>query len=193
MVVRWQSRGNWAGRTASVVVRCADIARELGPDDRSAFGPIVWIRSDQPIDERGQTGIEPGISGRERSHLAAHELLEDLRWLLGVDRPRPAQHLVENDAKGVEIRAMVHLVGADRLLGSHVCGGPHHGSRTGRHLPELGRCLELGDSEIEQLHVGTGREPHVVRLQIAVDHAMSVRSLQRREDLDADVERFRGR
>ena len=93
----------------------------------------------------------------ERDHLAALDLQrDDARVLarIAADRPRARDHLVEDDADGVEIRARVDPVRAARLLGRHVLGRPHHDAGHGEVLLLRVEPPRLGDPEVDELEDG---------------------------------------
>ena len=48
----------------------------------------------------------------------------------------------------------------------------------------------LGEAEVDELHLTPGREHHVRRLEVAVDHALAVRFLEPGDDLHRDGERL---
>ena len=97
----------------------------------------------------------------------------------------PGQQLVEDHADRVEVGGGADRV-ALRLLGGEVLRGAHDRARQ-RHVRGAGaRDAEVGDARAALLV-----EDHVVRLQVAVDHAAAVREARRAQDLDDDVDRER--
>ena len=74
-----------------------------------------------------------------------------------------------------------------RLLGGEVLRGPHDRARQ-RHV----RGARAGDAEVGDARPALLVDDHVVRLQIAVDHAAAVREARGPQDLHDDVDRLRG-
>jgi hypothetical protein len=111
-----------------------------------------------------------------------------------------ANHLEEDDAQGVEIRARVEGL-ALRLLGRHVPRRSEDRARLRLHGIELaGLVVEhLGDAEVEDLEnlAGFARRSHfgeeqIVGLEIAVNDAFGVRLGQRAQGLQCRVDCVRG-
>ena len=71
-----------------------------------------------------------------------------------------------------------------RLLRGEVLGRAHDRAGLG-HVRGPGP----GDPEVRHFHVTGVVDDHVVRLEVAVDHAVAVREPRRLEDLDRDVDR----
>ncbi len=120
-------------------------------------------------------------------------LAEDPHEGVAVERHLAGEHLVEDDAEGVDVGAGVDAL-PRRLLGRHVVRRAEDHPRPG----ELGvRAADLGDAEVEDLHEAVVApatdEEDVVGLQIAVDDAAPVRGGQGRGDLGRDVEHLVGR
>ena len=104
-------------------------------------------------------------------------LHRDLDRRVAVERRLPGEELVEDDAEGVEIGALVDL-GAARLLGREVLRGADDRARLG-HLARPG----ARDAEVGDLDAALAVDEDVVRLDVAVDDPVPVREAQRREDL----------
>ena len=89
------------------------------------------------------------------------------------------QHLVEDDAERVDVRARVDPL-AHRLLGGDVVGRAEHPA--GRRHPVL---FELArDPEVGQLRPPLLVDQHVLRLDVAVDHVAGVGDAEPARDLD---------
>ena len=111
------------------------------------------------------------------------------------ERGAAGEHLVQHDAKRVDVGFIVDLDAAATLLGGHVARRAHHhvgrGARLRRRLLLGGRLRHLGDAEVEelgpltprQIRVDVGHEHDVVGLEIAVIDALFVGGGQRRGDL----------
>ena len=67
--------------------------------------------------------------------------------------------------------------------GRHVVGRAEHAPRDG----DAGRAEHTGDAEVGQLRLTPVGEQDVGRLDVAVDHAVVVRVLQRAADLQSDL------
>ena len=88
------------------------------------------------------------------------------------------QHLVEDDAEAVQIRASIQLLAA-RLLGAHVVRRAHHraGARHARR-----RIIGAGDAEIGQRRGAVIAQQDVVGLDVAVDETLLLRVVDRAGD-----------
>ena len=102
-----------------------------------------------------------------------------------VEQRTAAQHLEKNDSAGEHVGPLVGL--AAPLLGRHVRGGAG-----GQRFPPRAaqRLRHVGQPEVEDLHLAVLAEKHVSRLEIAVDHAGSVRVCQTATDLHQDRHRL---
>jgi len=103
------------------------------------------------------------------------------------------QHLVHDDTKGEEIRAMVGLETAC-LLGCHVRDGSHHhacGCVDSSHRRQ-GLCAlcELGEPKVQQLDATVVRHEDVLRLQVTMDDVGAMRRGQTTRNLHGVVERL---
>ncbi len=122
-------------------------------------------------------------------------LPQHLHHVIGGEGHRAGEHLVEDDAHGVQVAAVIDGT-ADRLLGAHVARGAEDHAGPG----ELGRgllallvtlSLDLGDAEVDELEqlvaLVVGRDEHVLRLEVAVHDAVSVRVLEAMDDLQRQL------
>ena len=95
------------------------------------------------------------------------------------------QHLVQDAAQRVDVRATVDGVGLD-LLGSDVVGRPHPEARPGQ---ASRRPRTLGQPEVGQVRVrlrGLVGDQDVGRLDVAVHESARVRGVERARDLGQD-------
>ena len=96
-----------------------------------------------------------------------------------------AQQLVADGPQGVDVRPGVHRLGVLALLGRHVEGRAEDGAGLGVGAAGLA-LLELGDAEVQDLdplaprHQRVGDQHDVLRLEVTMDHALSVDLGQRR-------------
>ncbi|MEZ5977883.1 MAG: hypothetical protein R3F34_06675 [Planctomycetota bacterium] len=151
----------------------------------------------------GQRGTEGADARRRSRRLDAqdlvHERVESARQhLLGVERLRSGQQLVEQHAERVHVGARVDVDLAEaRLLGRHVL-------RRADDLAELGvrrRPAQLAPHRLRDPEVDHLRDRRAVdllhedvrRFEVAVDHALAVRVLHgeadRTEELEPVLER----
>jgi hypothetical protein len=101
-----------------------------------------------------------------------------------LERRLAGQHLVDQDAERVEVGLVADLGGPSDLLGRHIGGRPQGPPGGGQ-----GRGVEvLGDPEVGQLDLALCGDHQVRRLEVAVDHALLVRVVQRVADLDGQVD-----
>ena len=102
--------------------------------------------------------------------------LAKMAWGVGASVGRLArQHFVEHAAECVDIRASIHCRAAGLLRG-HIGRGTYGHPRLGELRPSS--VLEpLGHAEVRDQRVAVGEED-VLRLQIAVHHALAVRVVE---------------
>ena len=104
------------------------------------------------------------------------------------ERRLPSYHLVQNGAERVDVASRVELVLARRLLGAHVLGSPKRKPRLSQ--PVTPRFLDRQrDPEVRE-HRLAFVEQNVLRLDISMDHAMSVGVVERARDLPRNRESF---
>ncbi len=120
--------------------------------------------------DRGRRG--PGLPGEIQEWRLAH------------------QHLVQHARQAVQVGAGVDRAAAHQLLGAHVCERPDRLTRGGQRLPggRAGRTDRPRDAEIRDEGLVPGQED-VLRLDVAVDHAVAVRVTQCIGHLEGDVQR----
>ena len=109
------------------------------------------------------------------------------------ERRTAGDQLVQHDAQAEAVRTPVDVQAAC-LLRRHVRDRPDHHPDAGVDGPRgarIGiRCTlgELGDAEVEHLHVAVRPQHQVVGLDVAMHDAGRVRRCQRRGGLDGDLE-----
>ena len=155
---------------------------------RRARGSRRRHRRISRVTARGTSGRSALQSGSSRRRAAATSDTERPR------EHRPAgQHLVEHAAERPDVRPRVD-VPARHLLRAHVAGGADDEADLGDRLDGLLHVAlhrrRLGEAEVDELHLTPGREHHVRRLEIAVDHALGVRLFEPGDDLHRDRERL---
>jgi hypothetical protein len=119
--------------------------------------------------------------------LAERDGEEDLLERLAVERLHQGERLVEHDAERVDVGAVVDgdPLG-ERLLGAQVVrrAGDVAGAR------EAARLLVLREAEVGEVRGALLVEEDVLRLDVAVDHAVLVDVRQRLGDLERRPERL---
>jgi len=119
----------------------------------------------------------------DRHRLALQVLAHDRPGGIGAEGHDARQHLIEDDAQGVDVRADVNPPTL-RLLRRNVMRAAHEQAG----LSESGHGDVSGDAEIHDFHRAIGRDHEVLRLDIAVDDAMLVSRLQSCGHLSGDVQ-----
>ena len=142
------------------------------------------------LQRAGDGGIDMGwdrpASGGQRGDLVRHDLLEDGLCRGAGERRLPGQHLVQDHAESVDVGPRVEVVVAGRLLRTHVLGRAQTHARPGQ--PGLAVTVTRGQRDAEVGHQRPAIvKQHVVRLDVAVDHALAVGIVQRGGDLAGDA------
>ena len=121
-----------------------------------------------------------GGKTRDRLGLGIALQLQHFQKRLGLERRSSSQQRVKYSAQAVLVAAVGDHA-AIGLLGSHVLGRSQNAS-IGRHarVAEQSRNAEVGE-----LDVAVGRQQQISRFEIAVNHAVIVRVLERRQSLMA--------
>ena len=137
---------------------------------------VIWIFGNGLFHHAVPCGVQRGVERRWRQRLLPQHLEHDAGQG-SHERLFTRQKLVQDDATRKEVTAEINGV-ALKLLGRHVRRGAHHGAGHG----ELGgvnpRNAKVGDldpSGVQHNQVGW--------LDVAVDHAIAVRMVQRIKNL----------
>ena len=110
-------------------------------------------------------------------------LADDRDGIVTEKRRPPGEHLVEQRAERIQIRARRHLAG-ERLFRRHVRRGADHRTFLGK--PSL---LDIErQAKVAELGGAIGGQPDVARLEVAVHDAAGVGVLERLADLISDAE-----
>ena len=148
---------------------------------------------------RSRSGRDRRVDRARRRGIAIEDAVEhDGRGVAG-EALAAGGHLVQHDAKREQVRARIQFLAA-RLLRRHVGDGAHGGADHAREV--LGTRLvdrsgqavavrggrELGQAEIEHLHLSAPGEEDVGRLDVAVEDALGMRRVEGIGHLHADVE-----
>ena len=121
-----------------------------------------------------------------------------LRGRVATKRADARQQFVQNGAEGEQIRAMIDGESAD-LLGRHVADGAEHHTRLRRRgqRGECARCRrrrltlrQLRQPEVENLDAAIPGNEDVLRLEITMEDALSVRRLEPARDLKGMLDRL---
>ncbi len=141
---------------------------------------LVGTLGERLADHRIERARHLHVELRRRQRLFLEHLVHDRRERAG-ERLLAGQQLVEDHARGKEVRPAVDGL-AHELLGRHVARGAEHHAGLG----EV-RGLEPRNAEIGDLRGAVGEDDDVGRLDVAVDHAVLVRVLERLEQLAHDA------
>jgi hypothetical protein len=101
-------------------------------------------------------------------------------------RQFPREHLVEDHAQRVDVRAAVHRLRFQRLLRRHVSRRPSRRFRRGGRIA----VEHLRDAKIRDLHAAILRQQQVLRLDVTMHNPALVRKLQRLAEWWYDRERL---
>ncbi len=137
---------------------------------------------EQPEDRALERRREVGTERARRRDRRVHVLRDDRERVVTVERQSAGDQLVEHDAERIEIGAAVDRL-TERLLGREVRGGADDETLV-RHAA---RCAREGESEVGDLVDRQRRrlgDQHVRRFQVAMDDAVLMRVLERREQLE---------
>lgn len=118
----------------------------------------------------------------DRYRLTLQVLTHDSPGRVGAERHNARQHLVEDDAQGVDVRANVNPFPL-RLFRRNVVRTTHEQPRLGQGL----HASRSGNAEVHDLHRSIRRDHDILGLDVAVHDAMLVRSVQSRSHLSSDV------
>ena len=124
-----------------------------------------------------------GASARSGGGVVGHVLHRDRDRRVALERHAAREHLVEHDAERVDVGLRADAAPA-RLLGREVLGRADDRADLG-HL----RVAGVRDAEIGDLDAPVVADEHVVRLDVAVHHAVLVRVAQAGEHLHRDRDR----
>ena len=94
------------------------------------------------------------------------------------------QHLIHDDAEGIQVAAAVHMAALGLLRGDIVYGA----ERLARQ--RVLRGADAGNAEVRNLDAPVLQDHDVVRLDVAVDDAAAVCMLQRLGDLHGEMQRL---
>ncbi len=125
-----------------------------------------------------------------RLGVAVEDAIRDVGHRVAGERQAPGEHLVEHDAEGEDVGALIDVAAA-KLLGRHVVQRADHRSRQRQcrlRREGIGGGRGLGEPEIEHLHELPRRDDQVRALDVAVDDAELVSLVERLSDLHRDVE-----
>ena len=106
-------------------------------------------------------------------------------------RQLPDEHLVEQDAQGVDVGGRARIDTAPKELGCHVTDRPE--TDVGLSNFDAISLERSGHAEISDLDVATPIEEHVLRLQITMDKPLCMRSAKAEGDLNEVAHRDRWR
>ena len=130
--------------------------------------------------DRGELGRD---LGRVLARLRVERRDEHLMEVLSLVRRLAGEHLVQRGPEQEDIGARIDLRGI---------GGHHLRRHVGRRAHQLGLRVVSAepkrDAPVGQVHVPVGSHQHVVGLDVAVDHPLLVREMERSRDRHQHVE-----
>ena len=144
---------------------------------------------------RSNCGGRFGIQLIRRRRVAVENAFEDDGRSIPIERLLAGGRLVERCAQGKQVGAPIEFF-SPSLLGRHVGDRPQGASGTGQVFQgffggggvQVAPVIDLGQPEIEQLHLACLGDEDVGRLDIAVHDAFAVGRIERVGDLDAEIE-----
>jgi hypothetical protein len=138
---------------------------------------------------RARTGLGRFLLAQDAHDLGQSSASQTLR----IEGRGAGEQLVEQHTERVHVRARVDVARVD-LLGAHVGGRADELARLRQQRVRLEAALDrLGDAEVDHLRLRATvdlRDQHVGRLDVAVDHALVVRVLDRFANLDEQAQAF---
>ncbi|MFO0634431.1 MAG: hypothetical protein U0168_16415 [Nannocystaceae bacterium] len=165
---------------------------ELGHALVAILGALRQRLDDHGLHDRRDLGV--GRHRRGQRQRLGQVATEHAHEVVAVERHHAGEELVQADGRGVDVGAGVRRI-AHGLLGRHVLGRAEHraGAREAAALTAL--VGDLGDAEVEQLDevaaVGALHQEAVRGLEVTVDDAARVGSLERADDLQHQLARAR--
>ena len=172
-----------AANSLRVLAELAAHLHELRPHLSERGKAPRRILLQRPLEDRAQLRRQGRVHLGERRRIVRAEVLEDLDRVVAREGRPVRQELVEDRADREDVRVMATL--PTRPLGRHVLQRAHDEPRARE--PGLGR-RDVGDAEVEDLHLPVPEHEDVGGLHVAVDDALLVRELQPVADLDHERE-----
>ena len=102
------------------------------------------------------------------------------------------EHLVEHDAHGVDVGAMIHRAAEHECLGSHVMERAHRHAALGQPQGLSTFAMDLCKAKVGHLHVSIVADHDVGRFDVTVDDAALVRVSQGIANMRRDRHRVIG-
>ncbi len=166
----------------------ADVGRRL-----VAKVPVLFERlGDNPVDVRRHGRVE-AARGR---WVAVEDAVEDHRRRVAGEALPARCHFVQDDTERKEIGARIQGFAAG-LFGRHVGHGADRGAHDGRVEARAGIVGgasrpdlrgELGQPEVQDLHLTAFRDEDVCRLDVPVENPFGMRRIQGIGHLDTDIQ-----
>jgi hypothetical protein len=156
--------------------------RELRRDLRHRRESLAARASEATRHDRGEPGVEIRLARQGIGRRLDQAGRRDRDHRLAVPRRRAGHELVEQRAERVDVGALVDVGGALDLLRRHVRRRADEAADGLRGIGARARDPEIGHHDPP-----VAREQHVLRLEVAVDHAGGVRGA------DAGADRARDR
>ena len=174
-------------------LQLAQRALQVGADVGGVLVAQVAILLEQLVEDRDDRGGSAGFRVLRRHRRAVQDRRPRCTPVVApVKRAAAGRHLVQHEPEREQIGALIDA--ARRAPARAPCRPavpivtPGPGQR--RHRRRLARLVvdQLGDAEVEHLHVAARGDDDVGRLQVAVDDAAGVRRVERVGELHAPLD-----
>ncbi len=151
--------------------------------------PLLPTEGERPIDHLAQSHRQVRSHARERRRREARHLDQHVGVRLRLVHALPGQHPEHRRTHREQIRPLVHLLALD-LFGRHVRHRPDRYARP--RLERLRRpLLHARNPEVEHLDPPVALQEQIVRLDVAMDDPVRVRSRKHVEQLVGDAQYLR--
>ena len=154
----------------------------------------VRLALEDAPEERVERPRELGREGRWRRRRLLADLQDEVAWPVALKREPACERAVQDDTHGPQIGPVVDGLQPTDLLRAHVGGGPEdvagHGGLARAAVASRPRDAKIQD--LDHLRVVGARQEDVRRLQVAVDDAQLVRTVEPPRDLREELRGPRG-
>ena len=162
---------------------------QVAPQAMQALVTLLRIFLQQPLHDRKQARGQPGERGMRPVRALRDVAMHQRHRVVRGERRLPAEQFVQGRAQrviiGAVVDAPVHPAG---LLRRHVAQRAFERAGMDGALGFLGQFA--GDAEVDQLQQAPLAVPHQVgRIDVLVDHTPAVHRVERRAQLQGDVEK----
>ena len=176
-------------RPVQLAQRPLEIGAHVGSLPVAQFAVLL----EQLVDDRREGRRQPGIQVEHRQRRAIEDGVGQHARGVAAERAAACGNFVQDDAERKQIRALIERF-PSHLLGRHIGRRADRGSRVGQRRHRRRRrglvVDELGDAEVEHLHVAARRNDDVGGFQVAMDDAPGVRRLERVGELESPFDQL---